>query len=339
MMLRFLYRALLRLRPREWRAEMLGVFDQAAADARALRRAAYLRFGLREMAGLLRVERGGWLRWALGGALAGLLAGWAVTAAAPEMYTAHAKIAFVPGAIPERYVPSRPGLASETFPRTLQEVLSRRSLINLIQTYDLYRPERARMPLEDVLELMQKQVEILPFPARLAGAEPTPGRGAVRVSFSYRDPVIAQKVTRDLMTRLIDDTIKERTALSMMTVGFLRAQADRAATAWEELNGKARNAAGPGAERLQLDRDLARKRYQTLREQVIEAEMISDMDEHKEGPTVEVLDLPSLPERPELSHMTILGAAAGVGLLLGLLAVWLRKLRRGAPALAAASLH
>ena len=97
-MLRLVYRALLRLRPMEWREEMLGVFDQARQDARERGWLAYVRFGCREIAGLLRLEAGGRWRWALGGALIGLSA--AGLFAPPEMYTSEAKIRTLRSSIP-----------------------------------------------------------------------------------------------------------------------------------------------------------------------------------------------------------------------------------------------
>jgi uncharacterized protein involved in exopolysaccharide biosynthesis len=66
-------------------------------------------------------------------------------------------------------------------------------------------------------------------------------------------------------------------------------------------------------ERRELDRELAKARYVTLRQQ-LNAAMSSGP-----GPTIEVLDLPSLPERPEgWSDEAIWFAGAMAGLALGL---------------------
>jgi hypothetical protein len=318
--LRTIYRMLLRLRPKMWRDEMLDVFEQAREDARAKGWLAYGAFGLREFAGLLHVERGtGKLRWAAGGALVGLLAGWAVTLATPEIYTSRATIRAVPSMIPERFAPASPALTIEALRMSMFPVLfSRTTLVNIIQTYDLFRPERARMPMEDIIDLMRQAIEIQQADHQ-----------TMRLAFSYADRHAAQRVTRDLMTRLIDETLRQRHALSMMTVSFLSSQANRAASTWEDLNDKVRKA-GPGAERLLMDRDLASRRYVMLREQVIEAEAIAALEERRQGPTLEVMDLPSLPERPHLSHAMILTASALGGLVIGFLAGWLRRLRLAA---------
>lgn len=316
MMLRSIYRLLLRLRPREWRDEMLEVFDQARQDARARGWIAYTAFGAREIKGLLSLERGGIWRWALGGALAGLLAGWVFTLTAPEMYTSKALVRILPSSVPERYVPTAIALTFDSLSgAVLQDVYSRRALVNTIDSRGLYFSERKLMPMEDVVELMRKRIEIKPTNPQ-----------TIQITFSDSDPVKAQRVTRDILTHLIDGTIRERSALSMMTVTFLAGQADRAAAEWENLTAKVRS--GPQTDRLMLDRQLASRRYETLRQQVSEAEMIAGLEEHKQGPTLELLDLPSLPERPSVSHATILMSTGLGGLLLGTLAGWLRRLSR-----------
>jgi len=66
--------------------------------------------------------------------------------------------------------------------------------------------------------------------------------------------------------------------------------------------------------------------------------MIAGMEERKQGPSVEVFDLPSLPERPEISHAAVLAAGAFGGFTLGLLLGWLRRLRSNAN-LQPAALH
>jgi hypothetical protein len=327
-MLRAMYRALLLLRPREWRAEMLTVFDQASAGARVRGRWAYLGFGLREVGGLLHVEPGGLWRWAGGGLLLGLLTAWVFTLASPEVYTCRALVRARPSPIPTRFVPATPALTVEGLrTSTVPAIFSRLTLTNIIQTFDLYRSERSRMPMEDVVELMRERIEI-----RVTTEQ------TVRIGFSYQDRFLAQKVTRDILTRLIDETLRERASLSHATVRFLENQADRAATKWDELDARIHKA-GQQSERLLLDRDLARRHYETLRQQVSEAEMIAEMDERRQGPSLEILDLPFLPERPEISHQAILLGGACGGLLLGWCAGWLRRLRFHAVALEAATLH
>lgn len=86
-----------------------------------------------------------------------------------------------------------------------------------------------------------------------------------------------------------------------MTVEFLHSESVKAAKSWEDLIAQASKVSGPAAERLALDRELAARQYRTFRERLAEAETLIRLDERKQGPTVEVVDLPLLPEEPDFN--------------------------------------
>ena len=71
---------------------------------------------------------------------------------------------------------------------------SRSRLTQVITAYDLYRGERSRMPLEDVLEEMKSHIRIEPIGSNGA---------AVAIGFSYSDPRIAQQVTEGIASRFL----------------------------------------------------------------------------------------------------------------------------------------
>ena len=271
-----------------------------------------------ESGGELRGKRTkGFWRWAAGGLAAGLLVGFVATLTYPETYTSRGSIRIVPSDIPERFMPAALALDVGSLRREIAELLfKRRTFRTVILAYDLYRSERARMPMEDVLDLMARQIHF-------DDTQP------MTISFSYPDPIMAQRVTRDFLTRLVGDSLRERGAQAKLIAGFLRAESEKAATAWEELIAKAPKASGAAAERLALDREIAARHYRTLRERLAEAEMLVSLDERKQGPLIEVSNLPSLPERPDFSKWIFLSAGAAGGLLLGLLAGLAWRIRIG----------
>ena len=83
--------------------------------------------------------------------------------------------------------------------RAWQDATSRRSLSEIIQRpqLDLYKSERNRQPLEDVIEEMKKDLRIEPLKA---------GGTEFRVSFSYPDLFKAQAVV-DTLTQKVNDYI------------------------------------------------------------------------------------------------------------------------------------
>ena len=144
----------------------------------------------------------------------------------PNTYISTAAIRVVPPQVPERFVPTNVNVQmAERLGAMRDTILSRNALTNIIQTHDLYRKERSRVPMEDIIEDMRKDIEITMPRAVTATAR---GLTAFQISFRYENRYTAQKVTRDLMTRFIDENIRERSGQSQMTTQFLREQYEQA---------------------------------------------------------------------------------------------------------------
>jgi succinoglycan biosynthesis transport protein ExoP len=163
-------------------------------------------------------------QWLVGPLLTGLTLATIAAFFWPDTYISSAAIRVVPPQVPERYVPTNVNVQMGDRVRAMaQSILSRNTLTNIIQTYDLYRKDLNRIPMEDVIENMRKAIQI-------GNLRSLPGRqteGTFAISFSYENRYVAQKVTRDLMTRFIDENIRERSSQSQLTTQFLREQ-------WEE---------------------------------------------------------------------------------------------------------
>jgi uncharacterized protein involved in exopolysaccharide biosynthesis len=135
---------------------------------------------------------------AAGGAIAGGFASFAV----PERYVSTATMRIFPlpgGAAQVEIEPA------ERLREIAEEVLTRSSLSELIQrpSLDLYRAERLRRPLEDVIEDMRRlDLRIAPTPAPgLTGLGP---EGNFQISFEYADSFKAQAVVRELVTKFTE---------------------------------------------------------------------------------------------------------------------------------------
>jgi polysaccharide chain length determinant protein (PEP-CTERM system associated) len=93
------------------------------------------------------------------------------------------------------------------------EILSGTRLERIIQDLDLYVEQRKTLTMEEVLELMRKNIKV----------ETIKG-DAFRVSYSSRDPVKAMKVTKRLASMFIDENLRDREALAEGTNQFLESQ-------------------------------------------------------------------------------------------------------------------
>jgi len=139
-----------------------------------------------------------------------------------------------------------------------QQILSRGTLTNLIQTYNLYPSDRQRKPMEDIIEQMRTDIKVggVRSLTRQVGREVST-ISAFEVSFSYSDRILAQRVTADLVTRYIDENIRARSSQSVLTTQFLRDQWEGAKRDYEAAEQKlsdfrARNA-GRLPEQVQLN--------------------------------------------------------------------------------------
>lgn len=115
-----------------------------------------------------------------------------------------------------------------------QQVMSRNELTNLIRNLNLYPRERNRMPLEDVLEIMRRNIRFTPM-SPVVGSRNVP---AFQVSFSYQNRFDAQKVVSALVSRLIDENIQTRSRATFQTEDFLRSQAEAAKKHLDDIDQK-----------------------------------------------------------------------------------------------------
>jgi len=156
----------------------------------------------------------------------------------PDTYVSEAVVQVVPPQVPERYVP--PNVNSEMSHRIqlmAQDILSRPSLINIINSQDLYRRERQRRPLEDVIEQMKTDVKISPVVSLQIQQQRMPV-SAFRLAFSYSDRYKAQKVTQELVSRFIDENARQLYNQSAATTDFLTSQWEAAKKELEEMEAR-----------------------------------------------------------------------------------------------------
>jgi hypothetical protein len=133
--------------------------------------------------------------------VAGLAAGLAVSFVVDPRFVSTGAMSLGDSLV--QYAPStvRPNLR-EYFAQMKTEILSRTSLSIIIQDprLELYMSERARIPLEDVIEKMRQDIQIT---TEAPGSNYLP----FRVTFTYADRARAQQTVMALMTRLEDDNL------------------------------------------------------------------------------------------------------------------------------------
>ena len=144
----------------------------------------------------------------------------------PDSYTSQAVVKIVPQQVPQNLVQAAINQQmSDRINSMAQTILSRSVLTNIIHSFGLYPKELSRMPIEDVIETMKKNIQIQPVASSTGGTDHLP---AFVVSFSYENRLLAQRVVQDLVSRFIDENIHNRSNATFMTTQFIKDQLDDA---------------------------------------------------------------------------------------------------------------
>lgn len=114
------------------------------------------------------------------------------------------------------------------------QVMSRSELMNMIRNLNLYQRERNSMPNEDVLELMRGKIHIEAAPA-IVGGRTVP---AFRLSFTYPNRFDATKVVNSLVSKFLDENIRNRDVATYQNADFIKSQAEQAKKRLDDADAK-----------------------------------------------------------------------------------------------------
>src|SRR5712675_288410 len=168
-----------------------------------------------------------------------LLIGIAVTYLWPATYLSEGKILVQSQQIPTELVrPTVTSAAQERIQVIEQRTMTRENLLAMIDKFQLFPEKRTLMSASQLVELMRKNAKIEPLVQPLAFSQ-VRSRGdnptiVFTVGFEYSDPQTASKVANELVTRILNEDLRDRTSRATDTTKFLarevqRLQADNAA--------------------------------------------------------------------------------------------------------------
>jgi uncharacterized protein involved in exopolysaccharide biosynthesis len=179
--------------------------------------------------------------WIFGPLFAALVVSVVVAFLWPDTYVSIATIRVVPPQVPENFVPAN--VNSDVQGRVnslILQILNRATLTNIINTHNLYKRERERLPLDDVIENMRLyDIKCCPLvqTANTQRSERTQ-YPAFQIGFAYNNRFIAQKVTTDLVARFLEENVREVSQQTVSTTQFLRDQWDSAKKKLDDIEQK-----------------------------------------------------------------------------------------------------
>lgn len=167
--------------------------------------------------------------WIAGPVFAAVVVAVVVAHLWPDTFVSTAVVRVVPPQVPEAFVPSNVNMEmSQRINSMAQQILSRSTLTNIINTHGLYARDRARLPMEDVVESMRKKDVRISNVVNFSAGEGRRQVPAFQISFAYEDRMKAHKVCQDLVGRFINENTRDRTNQSVFTTQFLKDQLELA---------------------------------------------------------------------------------------------------------------
>jgi uncharacterized protein involved in exopolysaccharide biosynthesis len=158
-----------------------------------------------------------------------LLAGGAVTYLWPATYFSEGKILVQSQQIPTELVrPTVTSAAQERIQVIEQRTMTRDNLLAIVDKFKLFPDQRTLMSPTQTVEMMKKRIKIEPVvqPLAFKGNSQNP-TVIFTVGFEYSDPQTAARVANELVTRILNEDLRDRTSRATDTTKFLAREVQR----------------------------------------------------------------------------------------------------------------
>jgi uncharacterized protein involved in exopolysaccharide biosynthesis len=162
----------------------------------------------------------------------------------PSTYLSEGKVLVQSQQIPTDLVrPTVTSAAQERIQVIQQRTMTRDNLIAIADKFQLFPEKRALMSATELVELMKKSTKIAPinpvldFKQRTRAALENPTI-VFSVGFEYHDPAVATRVANELMTRILNEDLRDRTTRATDTTRFLSREVQRLQTQNATLDAK-----------------------------------------------------------------------------------------------------
>lgn len=142
----------------------------------------------------------------------------------PPVYRSGTLILVQQPKVPQQYVvPVVSSDLQERLNSITQQILSRTRLEGIIKALNLYSDERVHKTADDLVQRMRQDIDV-----QLVRSTGDKEVTAFNVSYSSRDPLLAQRVTRELTTLFITENLQSRREQAEQTTHFLQSQLEDA---------------------------------------------------------------------------------------------------------------
>jgi polysaccharide biosynthesis transport protein len=171
-----------------------------------------------------------------------LLATLAITFGLPAVYRSTATILIKEQEIPPELVRSTvTSFADERIQVITQQVMTRSTLLAMVDRHGLYGRARERETSEEIIDRMRRDIRIVPISAEVTDrrtGQPSRATIAFSVGYDSESAAHAQKVANELVTLFLNENLKNRQQKAAETTSFLDEERARLAARVSELEQK-----------------------------------------------------------------------------------------------------
>src|SRR6516165_5617753 len=147
----------------------------------------------------------------------------------PPTYLSEGKILVQSQLIPTELVrPTVTNAAQERIQVIEQRLMTRDNLIAIADKFQLFPAQRNLMSVTQLVEMMKKKTTIATVNQQLSFSKRTDNPTIVfTVGFEDSDPAVASRVANELVTRILNEDIRDRTSRASDTTKFLKREVER----------------------------------------------------------------------------------------------------------------
>ena len=109
--------------------------------------------------------------------------------------------------------------------------MTRDNLIAIADKFQLFPDKRSLISVTELVALIRKQAKIAPVDVQLDFRQRSRDNPTIvfAVGFEYSDPAIAARVANELMTRILNEDLRDRTSRATDTTKFLTREVQKLA--------------------------------------------------------------------------------------------------------------
>jgi uncharacterized protein involved in exopolysaccharide biosynthesis len=157
-----------------------------------------------------------------------LLLGAFFTAIQRPIYEAQGKVLVESQGIPTDLVrPTVTQTANERIQVIEQRIMTRDNLLALVSKYKMFGREQQWMSATDILDLMRDRTKFELLDINSTLGRPGTSTIAFTIKFQYENPEIATRVANDILTLMLSEDARNRTASATETTTFLTRESQR----------------------------------------------------------------------------------------------------------------